>query len=193
MELRGWLMPFRSDDHPLEQSLGDATATRQPPARVAGPARMSQGYHYTACGLDYVYLVNGYTVHETSQGSGVSIKDARELHERVALDVVGWPHPLRGQEVRFLRGMLRLSQERLAHVLRQQRGSVARWEATPRKKIPGAADTAFRMFYALKAGGHETAMKLIELLQEADQLEEYPDSTRAMRLRKGNHWTRTEA
>jgi DNA-binding transcriptional regulator YiaG len=193
MELLGWLMPFRSDDHPLEQSLGDATATRQPLARVAGPARMSHGYHYTACGLDYVYLVNGYTMHETCQGSGVSIEDARELHERIALDVVGRPHPLRGQEVRFLRGMLRLSQEGLAHVLRQKRGSVARWEAAPRKKIPGAADTALRMFYALKAGGHETATKLIELLQEADELEDHPDSARTMLLRKGHHWTRTAA
>ena len=154
---------------------------------------MTEGYHYTACGLDYVYLLNGYTAHQTSQGSGVSIKDARALHDRIALDIVGQPHPLRGQEVRFLRGLLRFSQEGLARVLRQQRGSVARWEAAPHKNIPGATDTALRMFYALKAGGHEIAAKLVELLQALDEREEQPDTARAMRLKKGHHWARIAA
>jgi transcriptional regulator with XRE-family HTH domain len=69
------------------------------------------------------------------------------------LDIIGDPHPLRGQEVRFLRGMMKVSQEGLARVLRQRRGSVARWEAEANKAVPGAADSALRMFYALKAGG----------------------------------------
>jgi putative transcriptional regulator len=87
---------------------------------------MIEEYHHTGCGLDYVYLLNGYTVHETAYGKGVSIKDARQLHEHIALDIISAPHPLRGQEVRFLPGMLKLSQEGLARVLRQRRGSGAR-------------------------------------------------------------------
>ena len=154
---------------------------------------MIEGFHYTGCGLDYVYLLNGYTVHETVHGKGVSIKDARQLHERIALDIIGGPHPLRGQEVRFLRGMLKLSQEGLARVLRQRRGSVARWEADPDKKIPGAADSALRMFYALKAGGHEIAEKLVDFLQEVDELEHEVHSLRALQLRKNVDWTRAAA
>jgi putative transcriptional regulator len=118
-----------------------------------GLALMRDRYRYADCGLDYVYLLNGYTLHETEHGAGVSIEDARRLHERVALDIIGDPHPLRGQEVRFLRGMMKVSQEGLARVLRQRRGSVARWEAEANKAVPGAADSALRMFYALKAGG----------------------------------------
>jgi len=38
---------------------------------------MTEIFHYTDCGLDYVYLANGYTVHETAHAKGVSIKDAR--------------------------------------------------------------------------------------------------------------------
>jgi len=154
---------------------------------------MTEGYHYTGCGLDYVYLLNGYTLHKTAHGTGVSIKDAKQLHERIALDVIGRPHPLRGQEVRFLRGMLHLSQEGLARILRQRRGSVARWEAAQEKVIPGAADTALRMFYALKAGGHEVAQKLVELLQEIDELEHKLHTLRNMQLKKDDHWVRMAA
>jgi putative transcriptional regulator len=158
-----------------------------------GLAHMTEGYHYTGCGLDYVYLLNGYTVHETAHGKGVSIKDARQLHERIALDIISRPHPLRGQEVRFLRGMLHLSQEGLARVLRQRRGSVARWEATQAKAIPGAADSALRMFYALKVGGHEVAQKLVELLQEMDELEHKLHTVRNMQLKKEHQWVRMAA
>ena len=102
---------------------------------------------------------------------GVSIKDARDLHDAIARDIIGSPRPLRGQETRFLRSQLKLSQRGLAQILRQRRGSVARWEGEPDKKIPGAADSALRMFYALNADGHETARQLIELLGELDELE----------------------
>jgi DNA-binding transcriptional regulator YiaG len=158
-----------------------------------GLALMSDGYHYTGCGLDYVYLLNGYTLHETEHGPGVSIEDARRLHERVALDIIGDPHPLRGQEVRFLRGMMKISQEGLARVLRQRRGSVARWEAEPNKTIPGAADSALRMFYALKAGGHAMAVKVVELLQEIDDLEHATGKARELQLRNDSGWMKAAA
>lgn len=156
---------------------------------------MTERYHYTACGLDYVYLLNGFTVRETPHGGGVSIKDARGLHEAIARSVIGAPHSLRGQEVRFLRAMLKLSQDHLARVLRQRRGSVARWEASPEKSIPGAADSALRMFYALKSDGHEVATKLIDLLQELDELE-HSRLTRDGRIafrEAGGEWQRSVA
>jgi DNA-binding transcriptional regulator YiaG len=150
---------------------------------------MTEGYHYP-CGLDYIYLLDGYTTHETAHGRGVAINDARKLHERIALDVISRPHPLRGQEVRFLRSMLKVSQEGLARVLGQRRGSVARWEGHPNKDIPGAADSALRMFYALKAGGHETAQKIVDLLQEEDELRHRILSIRDLQLRKDVDWVR---
>jgi DNA-binding transcriptional regulator YiaG len=132
---------------------------------------MTEGYHYTACGLDYVYLHNGYEVRETPHGRAVAIQDARGLHEAIARAVISSPGTLRGQEVRFLRAQLKLSQEGLAKALRTKRGSVARWEAKPRRQIPGTADSALRMFYALKAEKHEVAERLVDLLTEVDELE----------------------
>lgn len=132
---------------------------------------MTEGYHYTACGLDYVHLQNGYEVRETSHGKAVAIQDARGLHEAIARAVISSPMPLRGQEVRFLRAQLKLSQEGLAKALRTRRGSVARWEAKPDHPIPGTADSALRMFYAVKAERHEVAERLVDLLTEIDELE----------------------
>jgi DNA-binding transcriptional regulator YiaG len=137
-----------------------------------GLEQMTEGYHYTASGLDYVYLQNGYTVHEhPKHGRGVSIENARGLHQVIASLIVSSPAPLRGQEVRFLRSQLKLSQAGLARVLQQERGSVARWEADPNKPIPGAADSALRLFYALSADGHELAKKIVDLLADIDDLE----------------------
>jgi len=132
---------------------------------------MTEGFHYTACGLDYVYLQNGYRVHETKHGKGVAISNADGLHDAIARAVIEYLPRLRGQEVRFLRSRLRLSQDGLAKVLRTRRGSVARWEGEPNHPIPGTADAALRMFYALKADGHALAERIVDLLTEIDEIE----------------------
>ena len=61
---------------------------------------MTERYHYTECGLDYVYLVNGYTWHQTPYGRGVSIEDADGLHDAIALGVIISPHALRVMQTR---------------------------------------------------------------------------------------------
>jgi len=132
---------------------------------------MTELYRYTACGLDYVYLQNGFEVRETKHGPAVAIKAARDLHETIARSIISTPQRLRGQEVRFLRAQLKLSQDGLARVLQTKRGSVARWEAEPEKAIPGPVDSALRMFYALKTAGHGVAERIVDLLADIDELE----------------------
>lgn len=109
--------------------------------------QMTELYQYTACGLDYVYLRDGYTVRETRHGRGISIHDAHALHETIARAITTRPQPLRGQEVRFLRSQMKLSQEGLARVLRTKPLTVTRWEAKPNHRISGAADAALRLFW----------------------------------------------
>ncbi|KAF0109474.1 MAG: hypothetical protein FD149_2832, partial [Rhodospirillaceae bacterium] len=74
---------------------------------------MSERYHYRLSGLDYVYLVNGFAWHETEYGPGIAIDDLDHLHEAIARHVVTSPSRLRGQEVRFLRSILNVSQAAL--------------------------------------------------------------------------------
>ncbi len=40
-------------------------------------------YHYIESGLDNVWLVNGYTRHQTSYGKGVSFKEVEKLHATI--------------------------------------------------------------------------------------------------------------
>lgn len=130
---------------------------------------MSKPYHYTACGLDYIYLTNGYEERNTPHGMGIAIRDAEQLHDVIARAVVGAHGRLRGQEVRFLRARLDLSQAEVARVLGVTRGAVAKWEARPDHPVPGTADRALRLFFVLKLGRDELAKQIVELLAVIDE------------------------
>ena len=45
-------------------------------------------HHYVNSGLDYVYLANGFTVHDTPYGSGVAIENADGLHHAIAVAII---------------------------------------------------------------------------------------------------------
>ncbi|MCZ6870839.1 MAG: transcriptional regulator [Gammaproteobacteria bacterium] len=128
-------------------------------------------YHYTNCGLDYVYLKNGYTIYETEEGGGVAIEGADGLHAAIARAIVTAPHILRGQELRYLRSMLDISQSGLGEVLGVSRPTIARWEGLPQEPISASSDRTLRLFYALKELGHEQAEIICDLLREIDELE----------------------
>ncbi|MBM3516030.1 MAG: hypothetical protein FJX59_20295 [Alphaproteobacteria bacterium] len=126
--------------------------------------------HYRNCGLDYVYLANGFTREKSPYGPIVAVQRARELHRVIAQGIVTGPAPIRGQEVRFLRSLLQISQTDLAKCLGSSRTSVARWEGNPVREIPGTSDRALRMFYTMWAGGDRAVKRLVELLRTLDDL-----------------------
>ena len=132
---------------------------------------MMEQYHYTDCGLDYIYLLNGFDEMETPYGRGSAIENVDGLHAAIALDIIMSPHAIRGQEVRFLRAMLNVSQAGLGDIVGKSRATVARWEGSPRDPIPGEADRLIRLFYALKMAGHKVADRIVELLTQIDELE----------------------
>lgn len=125
-------------------------------------ATTTSPYPYRASGLDWVYLANGFTHHKTPYGPGVSIARADALHEAIALGAVTAPWRLRGQEVRYLRAMLDLSQDGLARALGTTCASVARWESARDHAIPGTADRALRLLYAVKTARRRIARRIAE-------------------------------
>lgn len=138
-------------------------------------------FFYKNCGLDYVWLRNGYEVKTTDRGTFTRIHNVKGLHSAIARWIVTNPARIRGQEVRFLRSILGLSQDGLARVIGRTRVSVARWEADRDKNIPEAGDRSLRMFYALKADGHEVACRIVDLLTELDDLDHqarFPEQAR---------------
>ena len=124
---------------------------------------MSGPYHYTECGLDTVYLANGFTHHATPYGPGVAIDDVDGLHRAIGRHLVHGRRPLAGREVRFRRKELDISQEGLAALLGCTAQTVARWEKGE-TEIPGAADRLLRLLYLERADGRPRVNELLETL-----------------------------
>jgi transcriptional regulator with XRE-family HTH domain len=127
---------------------------------------MKKPYHYTECGLDYVYLLDGFNVVETAHGPAVQVAHAGKLDRAIALDVVRRQSRLTAQEVRFLRGLLDMTQAGLGQALGKDAQTVARWEKG-KTEIPPTEDIAIRQIY-LEATGHrprfiDTSRRVAEL------------------------------
>lgn len=133
-------------------------------------------YHYVGCGLDYVWLKDGFDYRDTTRGRLVRIHDRDGLHAAIARWVVSNPARIRGQEVRFLRSMLGLSQDGLGKLLNQTRVNIARWELARNKAIPAATDKWLRIVYTKRSEGDQAVCKLVDLLIGLDELQNGSDS-----------------
>lgn len=145
-------------------------------------------HHYTECGLDYIYLDNGYVVHETAYGPAVEVEHADQLDRQIALAVVNHQRSLTGQEVRFLRGLLNLTQAELGELLGKDAQSVARWERL-KTAIPPTEDRALRQIYLEEAG---LTQKFIETVRRVAALEGRLDRVAFRELPEGQ-WERQAA
>ena len=94
-------------------------------------------YHYKACGLEGIYLLNGYTVEEHDGERHVFVENVDELHKAIGRHIISKRKGLTGAEIRFLRNTLDLTQNELAAELGNNTQSVARWEKG-QNHIPGA-------------------------------------------------------
>ena len=130
----------------------------------------SELYHYRLSGLDYVYLVNGFTRQETEYGPGISIDDLYGLHRAIAEDIIEDRAHLSGHEVRFLRKEMDLSQAGLAVMLGVDAQTVARWEKG-QTDVTGPADRLVRILYLEHIGGNQDVRRLIDTLADLDEIE----------------------
>lgn len=124
-------------------------------------------YHYTESGLRNVWLRNGFTVHKTPYGDGVSIEDVAGLHKALALSLVMKPSKLSGTEIRFLRKEMEMSQATLAGCLSANVQTVATWEKG-KAKIPGPADKMLRIMAKGHFSGNVAVRKLIDAINDLD-------------------------
>ena len=125
-------------------------------------------YHYTECGLDNVWLSNGYRVKETAYGMAVSVEDVDGLHAVLATYLIQKRGRLTGKEFRFLRLVLRLSQDGLAKMLGVQDQSVSLWERTG--KVPKSNDMVLRMLAQEKGVGNCGVADMIDRINTVERL-----------------------
>ena len=124
-------------------------------------------YHYTECGLNKVWLVNGYHEHDSPYGKGIAIEDADGLHRAIAMWLINTRPQLSGGEFRFLRKELDMSQAALARMFGNDAQTVARWEK--RGRAPKMADRFLRAIYREHAEGNAKIREIVDRLNDLDQ------------------------
>ena len=126
-------------------------------------------YHYTECGLRNVWLKNGYVIHKTPYGEGVSIQDVEGLHELIGRKLAMLPK-LTGTELRFLRKEMGMSQRALGELLGTSEQNISLWER--RGRMPKVSDRLVRLIYLEHLDGNVRVRKIIENLNELDSVKE---------------------
>jgi DNA-binding transcriptional regulator YiaG len=131
----------------------------------------SKPFHYTACGLDNVFLLNGYKQRATPYGKGFAIQNIDGLHAAIGKRLIREKKTLSGKEIRFLRHEMGLSQSALATLLGVDEQSVARWEKG-QAAVSGPADKMIRLLYAESIG---TKSEIARMLRQIAELDEHTD------------------
>jgi DNA-binding transcriptional regulator YiaG len=130
-------------------------------------------HHYTESGLDYVWLAGGFVREETAYGPTVMVENATALDHAIAEFIVRHRRHLTGQEVRFLRGLMDMTQEGLGELLGKDAQSVARWEKS-KTSIPPTEDRALRQFFLEHIGSKqlftETSRQVASICNDVSML-----------------------
>ena len=139
------------------------------------PAVDEHPLHYTACGLDNVYLLNGFKREIVDGEEYVSIEDLDGLWKAIGLHLVTTRKVLAPKEIRFLRQHMKMTQAELGARLRVSDQTVARWEKD-QCELPGPADMMLRVLFLGSSvaqpegnGLLREIIKLLDGLQERDE------------------------
>lgn len=103
-------------------------------------------YHYKECGLDNIFLMNGFAIDVVDGEEYVSVENVDGLWKAISINLVTSRKTFSPQEIRFLRRQMKMSQAELAKYLRVEDQTVARWEKSV-TKIPGPADISLRVLF----------------------------------------------
>ena len=85
-------------------------------------------YHYTECGLDNVYIEGAVLCEDHAGEASVTIPAIGQLHKMIATEIVARSAKMAGQELRFLRSEMGLTQAQLAKFLKVTLLTISRWE-----------------------------------------------------------------
>jgi putative transcriptional regulator len=133
---------------------------------------MAMPHHYTDCGLDYIYLENGFETH----GEAVLIQAPYGLHCAIASFIIRSRKSLTGEEFQFLRTEMHLSQKKMAALMGVTDQSVRNWERAEWKKnpLPGPADRLLRLYYLEHTEGKVSVRAIVENLDRLAFTERQP-------------------
>ena len=129
----------------------------------------SSTYQYAECGLNNIYILNGYQFIETPRGKAVSVRNVDGLHKAIGLFLVTAKKDLTPDEVRFLRLEMLMSQAALARLLGMSEQAIRRWE-NGKVTIPKPSESLLRLLY--REHVHDKDGKILTMLKQIANLEE---------------------
>lgn len=124
-------------------------------------------YHYTECGLDSVYLKNGYEVAEVDGEECVGIQDIEGLHQAIGHCLVSKSELLEPREFRFLRIEMGLSQAALGDLFGCEGQTIARYEKG-QSPTPKSTDTLIRAIYLEYLNEESNVHNLLQTIGHAE-------------------------
>ena len=150
----------------------------------------TQGLHYTLCGLDSVYLLDGFEYEETKRGRRLHIHDQEGLHQTIGRCLVRQARGLTGRELKFLREELGLSQTSLARLIGESDQSVARREKREKPyKRPPAQERMIRFLYEERTQNE----KLHDFLKSIANSDDFGDTAQlTFEFEKDDRWRKSE-
>jgi putative transcriptional regulator len=148
-------------------------------------------YQYTECGLDNVYLVNGFEPVETPRGKGVHIENMQGLHRAIGRFLLEERKHLSGKELRFLRHELNMTQEDLCLLVGVDVQTIARWEKGHCEVAP-PADRLIRAIYKEATHGNLNIIEPLKRLAELDEILHGEDGEQLWLEEVADHWQQAE-
>lgn len=124
-------------------------------------------YHFIESGLPNIWLRNGYTEENSPYGPTVAFEDIFGLHRAIAHALIERNGILAGEEIRFLRQHMELSQESLGNLIGIGVQSVALWEKN-RSRITATAEKLLRLIVRGHLSGNATIRRAIDALNHLD-------------------------
>jgi putative zinc finger/helix-turn-helix YgiT family protein len=99
-------------------------------SNCGAPALVRRGdYNFVESGLDYVILNNIELIHCDMCGNeDPIIRRSKRLMQQLLIGVASKPEPLEGQDLRFIRKQLGLTQEKFGALIHTDKTTVSKWE-----------------------------------------------------------------
>jgi DNA-binding transcriptional regulator YiaG len=130
---------------------------------LVGETSAAAPLHYTQCGLEGIYLQNGFSKEDIDGEVYTSVTDVEGLHWAIGRHLVSTRKTLSKHEIRFLRQTMGLSQKELAEDMGNDSQSIARWEKG-QCDMPGSSDRLLRFLFLLRVMTDEEIMELRDFM-----------------------------
>lgn len=121
-------------------------------------------FHYTECGLDNVYLSNGYSI---DKDGALFIEDILGLHRAIGFSLVHCGRKLKGKEIRFIRHYMDVSQKTLGEMLGVEYLTVLRWEKGE-IRITVMADRFLKILFIGYLNNEATIKEAVDNISDID-------------------------